>query len=77
MRIGIVATAVLLAAVPASAQAPPDVIGPRTLQPWMVACTDMPVAAKPEPRLTVKGIHNRDPRWLASRGSEVMIGRFA
>ena len=76
MRIGIVATAVLLSAVPASAQAPPDVVGPRTLQPWMVACTDMPVTAKPEPRLTVKGIHNRDPRWLASRGSEVMIGRF-
>ena len=76
MRIGIVATAVLLAAVPASAQAPPDVLGTRTLTPWMVACTDVPVTAKPEPRLTIKGVHTTDERWMASGGQEVMIGRL-
>ena len=76
MRIGIVATAVLLAAVPASAQAPVDVLGSRTLTPWMVACTDVPVTAKPEPRLTIKGVHTIDERWLASGGQEVMIGRI-
>lgn len=76
MRIGIVATAVLLAAVPASAQAPKDVVGPRTLTPWMVACTDMPVTAKPAPRLTIKGVHTYDDRSLAGRGQEVMIGRI-
>ena len=85
MRIGIVATAVLLAAVPASAQEPPllilykrpTVLGSRTLTPWMVACTDVPVTAKPEPRLYVKGVHSIDVRWMASGGQEVMIGRTA
>lgn len=76
MRIGIVATAVLLAAVPASAQTPTDVLGTRTLTPWMVACTDLPVTAKPEPRLTIKGVHSIDERWMASGRQEVMIGRI-
>jgi hypothetical protein len=84
MRIGMVAMAVLLAAVPASAQAPPqimataptEVLGSRTLTPWMVACTDLPVTAKPEPRLTIKGVHSIDVRWMASGGQEVMIGRL-
>ena len=85
MRIGMVATAFLLAAVPASAQAPPllaptqappHVLGSRTLAPWMVACTDLPVTAKPEPRLTIKGVHSIDVRWMASGGQEVMIGRL-
>jgi hypothetical protein len=85
MRIGIVATAFLLAAVPASAQepplltpvqAPPTVLGARTLTPWMVACTDVPVTAKPEPRLYIKGVHSIDVRWMASGGQEVMIGRL-
>ena len=85
MRIGIVATAVLLWAVPASAQEPPlltvhtpptTLPGARTLTPWMVACTDVPVTAKPEPRLTIKGVHSIDVRWMASGGQEVMIGRL-
>jgi hypothetical protein len=76
MRIVVVAIAVLLAAVPASAQAPVDVLGPRTLTPWMVGCTDVPVPARPEPRLTIKGIHASDQRWMASGGQEVMIGRL-
>ena len=84
MRIGMVAAAVLLAAVPASAQIPEPlpiqppttVLGARTLTPWMVACTDVPVTAKPEPRLTIKGVHSIDVRWMASGGQEVMIGRL-
>ena len=42
----------------------------------MVACTDVPVTAKPEPRLYIKGVHNIDVRWMASGGQEVMIGRL-
>lgn len=76
MRIGMVATAVLLAAVPASAQAPTDVLGSRTLKPWMVACTDVPVTVKPEPRLTIKGVHSIDTMWMAANRQEVMIGRL-
>jgi hypothetical protein len=85
MRIGMLAaTAVLLAAVPASAQEPVSVVhtppttllGSRTLTPWMVACTDVPVTAKPEPRLYIKGVHSIDVRWMASGGQEVMIGRL-
>jgi len=85
MRIGMVATAVLLAAVPVSAQAPPtdfraqappQVLGSRTLTPWMVACTDLPVTVKPEPRLTIKGVHSIDTMWMAGNGQEVMIGRL-
>jgi hypothetical protein len=75
MRIGIMATAALLTAIPASAQAPKDVHGPRTLQPWMVACADTPVTAKPEPRLTIKGIRSPDNIVMSARGSEVDIGR--
>lgn len=75
MRIGIMATAALLAAIPASAQAPKDVHGPRTLMPWMVACADTPVTAKPEPRLTVKGIRSSADLYMAARGNEVDIGR--
>jgi hypothetical protein len=90
MRIGAIATAVLLAAVPASAQVstsaqgpasaiptlPAEVLGNRTLKPWMVACTDVPVTVKPEPRLTIKGVHAIDTLWMAANRQEVMIGRL-
>ena len=90
MRIGVIATAVLLAAVPASAQVSPpieervsaiprlpaEVLGTRTLKPWMVACTDVPVTVKPEPRLTIKGVHSIDTMFMAANGQEVMIGRL-
>lgn len=75
MRIGIIAAAALLTAIPASAQAPRDVHGPRTLLPWMVACADTPVTSKPEPRIVVKGTRSPDGLYQASRGSEVAIGR--
>ena len=76
MRIGIMATAALLTAIPASAQqAPKDVHGPRTLLPWMVACADTPVTAKPEPRITIKGTRSPDGVYFSSRGNEIAIGR--
>jgi hypothetical protein len=77
MRIGIMATAALLTAIPALAQAPKDVHGPRTLTPWMVACADTPVTAKPEPRITIKGVRSSEGRAMASRGSEIDLPRFA
>jgi hypothetical protein len=76
MRIGIMATAALLTAIPASAQAPKDVHGPRTLTPWMVACADTPVTAKPEPLITIKGVRTSDNRAMAARGQEIDIGRL-
>jgi hypothetical protein len=42
----------------------------------MVACTDVPVTVKPEPRLTIKGVHSIDTMWMASNRQEVMIGRL-
>jgi hypothetical protein len=75
MRIALTAVAALLAAVPTSAQSTRDVQGPRTLTPAMVACTDLPMTAPPEPRLVVKGGHTTDGRSLVTRGAEVMIGR--
>jgi hypothetical protein len=75
MRIGIMATAALLTAIPASAQAPKDVHGPRTLMPWMVACADTPVLAKPEPRITVKGVRAPDNIFMATRGGEIDLPR--
>jgi hypothetical protein len=77
MRIGIMATAALLTAIPALAQAPKDVHGPRTLAPWMVACADTPVTAKPEPRITIKGVRSAEGRAMASRDSEIDLPRFA
>lgn len=76
MRIGIIATAALLTAIPASAQqAPKDVHGPKTLMPWMVACADTPVNEKPDPRITIKGTRSSQDLYMASRGNEIDIGR--
>jgi hypothetical protein len=77
MRIGIMATAALLAAIPALAQVPKDVHGPRTLLPWMVACADTPVSPRPEPRILIKGTRSPDGVHHAARGAEVAIGRVA
>ena len=49
------AAAVLLVAAPASAQTDPRMLGPRTLTPNHVLCTDMPVPARPVPTLFVAG----------------------
>jgi len=75
MRIRLIgAAAIWLAAIPAWAQSPKEVRGPWTLTPTMVMCTDVPVATKPIPGLTIKGIHNYDPKLTATSGP-VVIGR--
>lgn len=76
MRIGIIATAALLTAIPALAQAPKDVHGPRTLMPWMVACADTPVTAKPDPRIRIKGVRAAQELAMAAPGGEVDLPRF-
>ena len=69
MRIRVIATAVAaLAAAPVYAQAPVDVTGPLTLTPKMVMCTDVPVTAKPIPRLVIAGPHKTDGRTAMSDG---------
>lgn len=73
----VAATALTLAAVPAWAQSPVDVTGPRMLTPSHLACTDLPITAKPEPRLVIKGVHSTDGRTLVGEGSVVAIGRSA
>jgi hypothetical protein len=76
MRVALVATAALLAAVPALAQQQSaDIYGPRTLKPWMVACTDLPVESMPTYTSVVKGVYVPDGRAMASEGQEIMIGR--
>jgi hypothetical protein len=75
MRTGFAGAAVLLAALPAWAQSPIAVTGPRTLTPAMVACTDLPVAAVPEPRLVVAGAHGTDTRYLLADGAQLVIHR--
>jgi hypothetical protein len=75
MRIRLIgAAAIWLAAFPAWAQSPKEVRGPWTLTSTMVMCTDVPVPAKPDPALTIKGIHNYDLKLLATSGP-LMIGR--
>ena len=76
MKTALIATAALFTALPALAQdAPKDVHGPRTLMPWMVACTDLPVNDRPDPRLIITGIRARDDRQLAGNGQEIDINR--
>lgn len=75
MRIGFLAAAAVLTAVPVSAQVPKDVHGPRTLTPWMVACADTPVTSVPEPRITIKGVRSPDGLYMASRGGEIDLPR--
>ncbi len=76
MRVALVAAATLMIAVPASAQSGKDVSGPKTLKPWMVACTDLPITTLPTPRSFIKGIYTTGiGRWAAGAGTEVMIGR--
>ena len=76
MKTALIATAVLCTALPALAQnAPKDVHGPRTLTPWMVACTDVRVDERPDRRITITGIRQRDDRQMAGNGQEVDINR--
>ena len=51
-----------------NSKAPVDVTGPLTLTPKMVMCTDVPVTAKPIPRLVIAGPHKTDGRTAMSDG---------
>src|SRR5215204_6471404 len=73
MRIRVIATAVAaLFAAPVYAQSSIDVTGPRTLTPQMVTCTDMPITAKPIPRLFIAGPHTTDNRTAMAAGLVVI-----
>jgi hypothetical protein len=70
------AAATLFTALPVLAQdALRDVQGPRTLTPQMVACTDVPVPSKPNPRLIITGVRAPDDRVMAARGQEIDLNR--
>jgi len=72
MRVRVIAAAVAaLSAAPVYAQST-DVTGPRTLTHQMVTCTDLPVASKPIPRLTVAGPHVTDGRTAMTDGLVVI-----
>ncbi len=60
MRHALVTTALLAALVPASAGA--QGLGPRTLLPIHVMCTDLPMATLPIPSLTLAGVQKPDNR---------------
>jgi hypothetical protein len=71
----------LLAAAPATAQtpliaiAPPQgpTLGPRTVVPATVACTDMPVSAHPGSPLRVLAPHSGDPHEFSYRNDIVVL----
>lgn len=71
------AAAVWLVAAPAFAQSPKAVTGPWTLTPNNVMCTNVPVAAKPVPRLVVRGPHNAEAALTATPGTDLIIVRSA
>jgi hypothetical protein len=72
MRVRIAsAAALLLTAAPVFAQNP-EVTGPRTLNPAMVMCTDLPAVYKPIPRLVVFGSHTPDMRTANTDGMLVI-----
>jgi hypothetical protein len=67
-------SALALAAAPVYAQSP-DVTGPKTLTVPMVMCTDLPISAKPVPRITIAGPHLTEGRSAMTDGL-VVINRF-
>jgi hypothetical protein len=75
MRIRVACAAALcLAATPVFAQSPRDVTGPWTTNSPIVVCTDVPVTAKPVPRLVVQGAHRPDDQQGMTAGM-VIIAR--
>jgi hypothetical protein len=66
------AAALWLSVTPVLAQSPKDVTGPRKLSPWMVMCTDLPVAAKPTPRLFIAAPVDTDGHFATSNGMVVI-----
>jgi hypothetical protein len=77
MRVSFVGTALVLAvAAPVWAQTPP-VLGPKTIMPAHVMCTDVHVPALPDRRLQIKGPHHSEIRSIIGEGETVVIGRVA
>jgi hypothetical protein len=76
MRVRVASVAALcLAAVPAFAQSPREVTGPLTTTHEIVVCTDVPVKARPTPRLVVLGAHRPDTVQGLTSGMTVIIAR--
>jgi hypothetical protein len=81
---GLVLGALLLVCVPASAQTPlvaiapagpaRDDLGPRTVLPAMVACTDLPAAGSaPEVAMRIQAPHAPDRHLISNRGHIVVL----
>ncbi|MEO8682027.1 MAG: hypothetical protein ABI665_23470 [Vicinamibacterales bacterium] len=72
----VVAATFLLAAAPSWAQTPPPDrahLGPRTLVPAMVACTDLPITAVPVPSVVILGGQNPIGRTVLYKGDVVVL----
>lgn len=73
MRVVCAGIAGLFLAAPALAQEDPRLLGPKTLLPAHVLCTDLPVSARPQPTLLVAGGHTTDGRESLGRGDQVVV----
>jgi hypothetical protein len=77
MRVSFVGTALVLAvAAPVWAQTPP-VLGPKTIMPAHVMCTDLHLPVLPVPRIVIKGPHHSEIRSILGEGDVVVVGRTA
>lgn len=73
-RLSVVVVSVIAFATAASAQTPPtDPLGPRTLVPALVMCTDLPVLMSPEVTLRVVGGQMGDLRQSFARNDIVVL----
>lgn len=71
MRYALVLGVLLGIALPDTAAGQP--LGPRTLLPMHVVCTDQPVTALPSPQLTISGAQRADGREVLATGDIVVI----
>lgn len=55
------------------AQTPPTVLGPRTLLPAQILCTDLPVATPPAHQVVVRSGHNPDGRLSLTAGDVAVL----
>lgn len=63
----------LLLASSASAQTPSSVLGPRTLLPAQLMCTDLPVTVAPTQKVLVRGGHSPDGRLSLVEGDVAVL----
>ncbi len=71
----LIATALVLAAAPLSAQTPTPLLGSRTVPRGMLLCMDRPVTSVPVASLLVAGGHNSDGRESLVKGDAVVLGQ--